>query len=50
MFILFGFIVGIDMFRKMTKSEKLGLTKLFAYSILCSVLTMTVITAIVLIF
>ncbi len=50
MFILFGFIVGIDMFRKMTKSEKLGLTKLFAYSIVCSVAAMVVVTAIVLIF
>ena len=50
MFILFGFVVGIDMFRKMTKSEKISLTKLLAYSIVCTVLTMIVITAIVLIF
>ena len=49
-FILFGFVVGIDMFRKMTKSEKISLTKLLAYSIVCTVLTMIVITAIVLIF
>ena len=50
MLILFGFMVGIDIFRKMNKSEKLGLTKLFAYSILCSVAAMGVVTAIVLIF
>jgi hypothetical protein len=50
MFILFGFMVGIDIFRKMTKSEKISLTKLLAYSIVCAVLTMVVITSIVLIF
>ena len=50
MFILFGFMVGIDIFRKMTKSEKISLTKLLAYSILCSVAAMVVVTAIVLIF
>ena len=50
MLILFGFVVGIDVFRKMTKSEKLGLTKLLAYSIMCTVMTMVVITSIVLIF
>jgi hypothetical protein len=50
MLILFGFIVGIDSFRKMNKSEKISLTKLLAYSIVCTVLTMVVITSIVLIF
>jgi hypothetical protein len=50
MLILFGFIFGIDTFRKMNKSEKISLTKLLAYSIVCTVLTMVVITAIVLIF
>ena len=54
---IFAFLVifalvffGIQIVRDMTKSEKLGLTKLFAYSILCSVAAMVVVTAIVLIF
>jgi hypothetical protein len=50
MLILFGFIFGIDTFRKMNTSEKISLTKLLAYSIVCTVLTMVVITGIVLIF
>jgi hypothetical protein len=41
---------GIQIVRDMTKSEKLGLTKLFAYSIVCSVAAIGVVTAIVLIF
>ena len=44
------FAVGIKTFVGMSKSEKMGLTKWLAYSVGCSVVTMVVIAAIVLIF
>jgi hypothetical protein len=44
------FVFGIDIVRKMSKQEKLGLTKLLGYGIVCTVITMVVITSIVLIF
>ena len=44
------FALGIKGFNSLSKSEKIGLTKLLAYSIVCSVVTMSVIAAIVLIF
>jgi hypothetical protein len=47
-FLFFAF--GIDIVRKMSKQEKLGLTKLLGYSIVCSVAAMVVVTSIVLIF
>lgn len=50
LFIFAFFALGINLFASMTKSEKLGLTKLVGYSIVCSVATMVVVTAIVLIF
>ena len=44
------FVFGIDIVRKMTKQEKISLTKLLGYSIVCSVAAMVVVTSIVLIF
>jgi len=44
------FAIGFKGFNSLSKSEKMGLTKLLAYSIVCSVVTMVVIAAIVLIF
>ena len=50
-FLIFAFFVfGIDLVRKMNNQEKLSLTKMLAYGILCSVITMVVIASIVLIF
>lgn len=50
LFIFCLFAFGIKIFGSLTKSEKIGLTKLVAYSTLCSVAAMVVVTAIVLIF
>ena len=50
LFIFCFFAFGIKIFGTLTKSEKIGLTKLLGYSIVCSVITMVVITCIVLIF
>lgn len=41
---------GIDNYRKLTGKEKWALTKLLAYSIICSVLAMSILTAIVVLF
>jgi hypothetical protein len=46
--VLFG--VGIKAFRSLTGKEKLALTKIAGYSILCSVLSMTVLFGIVILF
>ena len=48
--ILALFMFGIDTFRKMNKQEKISLTKLLGYGIVCTVATMVVVTSIVLIF
>lgn len=45
-FIIFFF--GIDLFRKMTKKEKINLTKWLGYSIVCSLLTILAVALIVL--
>ena len=45
LFIIFFF--GIDIFRKLTKKEKLSLTKWLGYSILCLLLTLLAIVIIV---
>ena len=45
-----GFAFGIKIFGNMSKSEKMGLTKLVAYSIVCAVMTMVVIAGIVFVF
>jgi len=45
-----GFFFGIQAFRSTTKKQKLELTKLVGYSILCSVLTVLFLTTFVLIF
>ncbi len=50
LFIFTCVFFGIQIVRDLTKSEKLSLTKLLAYSIVCTVMTMVVVTAIVLIF
>ena len=50
LFIFTCVFFGIQIVRDLTKSEKLGLTKLLAYSIVCTVMTMVVVTSIVLIF
>ena len=50
LFIFTCVFFGIQIFRDLTKSEKISLTKLVVYSTVCSVVTMGVITAIVLIF
>ena len=50
-FLIFAFFVfSIDIVRKMTNQEKISLTKMLAYGIVCTVITMIVITSIVLIF
>lgn len=41
---------GIDAYRKLTGKEKLSLTKVAGYSILCSVLAVSVLAAIVVLF
>lgn len=46
--LLFGF--GIKMFRSLTGKEKLALTKVVGYSILCSVLSIAVLFCIVILF
>lgn len=48
LFLIFFF--GIDIFRKLTKKEKISLTKWTGYSILCSLLTFLVVATIVLLF
>jgi hypothetical protein len=50
LFIFTCVFFGIQIVRDLNKSEKLGLTKLLAYSIVCTVITMVVITSIVLVF
>lgn len=45
-----SFAFGIKIFGSMSKSEKMGLTKLVAFSIVCAVMTMVVIAGIVFIF
>ena len=45
-----GFAFGIKIFGSLSKSEKMGLTKLVAYSIVCSVMTMVVVAGIVILF
>ena len=50
-FLIFAFFLfGIDIVRKMTNQEKISLTKMLTYGIVCTVITMVVITSIVLIF
>ena len=50
-FLIFScFCFGIDIARKMTRQEKLGLTKMLSYGVVCTVITMGVITSIVLFF
>lgn len=46
LFLIFFF--GIDIFRKMTKQEKISLTKWLGYSIVCSLLTILAVAIIVL--
>jgi hypothetical protein len=41
---------GIDAYRKLTGKEKLSLTKVAGYSILCSVVSVSVLAAIVVLF
>ena len=41
---------GIDAYRKLTGKEKWALTKLLAYSILCTVLAIGILSAIVILF
>lgn len=45
-----GFAFGIKIFGSMSKSEKMGLTKLVAFSIVCAVMTMGVVAGIVILF
>jgi hypothetical protein len=54
-FIMFAIVFaicyfGIDAYRKLTGKEKLALTKVVAYSILCSVVSVSVLAAIVILF
>lgn len=44
------FFFGINIFRKMSGKEKIDLTKLVGYSILCSLLTIIAVAIIVLLF
>lgn len=44
------FFFGIDVFRKMTGKEKFDLTKVVAYSISCSLLTILTVVAIIVLF
>lgn len=44
------FFFGIDIFRMLTKKEKISLTKWLGYSTLCSLLTISAVTLIVLLF
>ena len=48
LFLIFFF--GIDIFRKMTGKEKISLTKVAGYSMLCTLLAVVAATLIVLIF
>lgn len=48
LFLIFFF--GIDIFRKLTRKEKISLTKWVGYSMLCSLLTVVAVTAFVLLF
>jgi len=48
LFLIFFF--GIDIFRKLTRKEKLSLTKWAGYSIFCSLLTVIAVTTFVLLF
>jgi hypothetical protein len=41
---------GIDAYRKLTGKDKWALTKLLGYSILCSVLAVSILSAIVILF
>lgn len=54
-FIMFAIVFaicyfGINAYRKLTGEEKLSLTKVVAYSILCSVVSVSVLAAIVILF
>lgn len=54
-FIMFAIVFaicyfGIDSYRKLTGKEKLTLTKLVGYSILCNVLAIGILSAIVILF
>ncbi len=44
------FFFGIDIFRKMTGREKFDLTKVVAYSISCSLLTILTVATIIVLF
>lgn len=46
----FGFAFGIGFFRSMTGKEQWRLTKTIMYSILCSLLAITVLTVFVILF
>jgi hypothetical protein len=48
LFLIFFF--GIDIFRTLTRKEKISLTKWVGYSTLCSLLTVLAVTAFVLLF
>lgn len=48
LFLIFFF--GIDIFRKLTGKEKISLTKVAGYSMLCTLLAVVAATLIVLIF
>ena len=48
LFLIFFF--GIDIFRKLTRKEKISLTKWLGYSISCSLLTFLFVVTIVLLF
>jgi hypothetical protein len=54
-FIMFAIVFaicyfGIDAYRKLTGKKKLALKKVVAYSILCSVMSVSVLAAIVILF
>jgi hypothetical protein len=44
------FFYGIDIFRKLTGKEKISLTKWLGYSTVCSLLAISAVTLIVLLF
>lgn len=48
LFLIFFF--GIDIFRRLTRKEKISLTKWLGYSTLCSLLAIVAATLIVLVF
>ena len=48
--VFFCFFLGIDLLRRLTGSEKWQLTKMVGYAILCSVLTLGVLSFLVLLF